>query len=87
MEQEIDAIERNGTWNLVARPANRKVIGMKWVFKTKYRSDGSLYKHKARLVAKGYAQRIGVDYHDTFAPTARMATIKTVLVVASKKRW
>ena len=87
MEQEIDAIERNGTWDLVPRPAKRKVIGVKWVFKTKYHSDGSLDKHKARLVAKGYAQRQGIDYDDTFAPTARMATIRTTLVVASKRRW
>ena len=55
MEQEIDVIERNGTWDLVPRATKRKVIGLKWVFKTKYHSDGSLDKHKARLVAKGYA--------------------------------
>ena len=87
MEQEMDAIERNGTWDLVPRPAKWKVIGVKWVFKTKYHSDGSLDKHKARLVAKGYAQRQGIDYDDTFAPTARMATIRTTLAVASKRRW
>lgn len=87
MEQEIDAIESNGTWELIPRPAKRKVIGVKWVFKTKYHSDGSLDKHKARLVAKGYAKRQGIDYDDTFAPTARMATIRTTLSVASKRRW
>ena len=55
MEAELESIERNKTWELVPRPAGRKVIGVKWVFKTKYHSDGSLDKHKARLVAKGYA--------------------------------
>lgn len=87
MEQEIEVIEQNGTWELVPRPAKRKIIGVKWVFKTKYHSDGTLDKHKARLVAKGYAQRHRIDYDDTFAPTVRMVTIRTTLAVASKKRW
>lgn len=57
MEHETDAIERNGTWELVPHLVKQKVIEVKWVYKTKYRSDGSLNKHKARLVAKGYAHR------------------------------
>ena len=81
MEAELESIEKNGTWDLVPRPPNRKVIGVKWVYKTKYRSDGSLDKHKARLVAKGYAQRHGIDFDDAFAPTARITTIHTVLAV------
>ena len=84
MEAELESIERNETWELVPRPAGRKVIGVKWVFKTKYHSDGSLDKHKARLVAKGYAQRPMLDYDDTFAPTARMATIRTAFALAGK---
>ena len=87
MGQEIEAIERNGTWELVPCPTKRKVIGVKWVFKTKYQCDGTLHKHKARLVAKGYAQRQGIDYDDTFAPTARMVTMRTTLAIASKKQW
>ena len=63
------------------------MIGVKWVYKTKYHSDGTLDKLKARLVAQGFSQRPGVDFTDTFAPTARMATIRTVLAVASKKSW
>ena len=87
MEAELEAIERNGTWTLVPRPSHKKVIGVKWVFKTKYLSDGTLDKHKARLVAKGFAQRPGIDFHDTFAPTARMATIRAVLAMAGHRRW
>ena len=63
------------------------MTGVKWVFKTKYLSDGSLDKHKACLVAKGYAQQPRIDFDDTFAPTARIATIRTVLVVVGKKGW
>jgi len=55
MKEEIDAIERNHTWQLVDCPQGKIPIGLKWVFKTKYHADGSLERHKARLVAKGYA--------------------------------
>ena len=65
----------------------RNVIGVKWVYKTKYKSDGSLDKHKARLVAKGYAQRPGVDFDETFSPTARMTTIRIVLALAAHSQW
>ena len=87
MQVELDSIERNETWTLVPRPPRRNVIGVKWVYKTKYKSDGSLDKHKARLVAKGYAQRPGVDFDETFSPTARMTTIRTVLALAAHSQW
>ena len=55
MEVKLASIEKNGTWELVSHPPSQKVIGAKWVFKTKYFNNGSLGKHKACLVAKGYA--------------------------------
>ena len=55
MEAELNFIEWNWTWELVPHPASCKVIGVRWVFKTKYHNDGLLDKHKAQLVAKGYA--------------------------------
>lgn len=55
MKEELAMIEKNQTWELVERPQDRKVIGVKWVFKTKFNPDGSVNKHKARLVVKGYA--------------------------------
>ena len=50
MQEELGMIEKNGTWQLVERPRNRKVIGVKWIFKTKLNPDGTICKHKARLV-------------------------------------
>ena len=76
MQREYDALIKNGTWRLVDPPIGAKPIGWKWVYKNKYKADGSLEKHKARLVAKGYAQREGVDYTKTITPTAKWGTIQ-----------
>ena len=62
MNEEIDAIEKNQTWDLVDIPADKTSIGVKWVYKTKLNEKGELEKHKARLVAKGYAQKYSIDY-------------------------
>ncbi|CAL9018208.1 unnamed protein product, partial [Prunus brigantina] len=87
MDAEIETIEKNGTWELVERPTDKPVIGVKWVFKTKLNLDGTVQKHKARLVAKGYAQKPGIDYNETFAPVARLDTIRTLIALAAQKGW
>lgn len=87
MKEELSMIEKNHTWLLVPRPSNRKVIGVKWVFRTKLNVDGSVNKQKARLVVKGYAQVFGVDFSETFAPVARLDTIRLLLAVAAQKGW
>ena len=78
MQRKYDALIKNGTWRLVNPPIGTKPIGCRWIYKNKYKADGSLDKHKARLVAKGYAQKEGVDYTETFAPTAKWGTIRTL---------
>lgn len=80
-------IEKNQTWELVPRPQHKNVISVKWVFRTKLNADGSINKHKARLVVKGYAQVFGVDFLETFAPVARLDTIRLVLALAAQKGW
>lgn len=86
MENEMKMIEKNETWELVDRPRDRKVIGVKWVYKTKLNPDGTISKHKARLVVKGYSQQAGIDYGDTFAPIARHDTIRTLIALAAQER-
>ena len=60
-----------------------KPIGCKWVFRWKYNTDGSLQTFKARLVAKGFKQKEGIDYFDTYAPVARITSIRVLFTLAS----
>jgi len=87
MQIEIEAIERNHTWELSSLPKGMKSIGVKWVFKTKFNEHGHVDKCKARLVAKGYAQRFGVDYSEVFAPVARWDTIRLIIATAAQRNW
>ena len=87
MQKEYDALINNGTWKLVDPPLGTKPIGCKWVYKNKYKANASLDKHKARLVAKGFAWKEGVYYEETFAPTAKWATIQTLFAVAAQNGW
>ncbi|CCA77399.1 hypothetical protein PIIN_11376, partial [Serendipita indica DSM 11827] len=77
----------NGTWKLVRLPQGKKAIGSRWVFKIKRDADGSISKYKGRIVAKGYAQREGIDYTETFTPTARFGALRTIIALAALEDW
>ncbi|CAG8720567.1 1889_t:CDS:1, partial [Acaulospora colombiana] len=85
--KEIEAHLENGTWCLTQLPEGHKAIGSRWVFKIKRDADGKIERYKARLVAKGYAQREGIDFTDTFAPTARFAALRTIIAKAAQEDW
>ncbi len=87
MDEEMAVLDANATWELVALPKDKKVIGCKWVYKVKHNVDGSMSRYKARLVAKGYAQTYGIDYEKTYSPVVKMTTIRTIIVMATTKGW
>ncbi|MCO5597165.1 hypothetical protein L7F22_051241 [Adiantum nelumboides] len=85
--EEISTLDVNQTWEFVPLPEGKKAIGCKWVYKVKHKAVGTIERYKARVVAKGCAQTYGIDYEETFAPVAKMATIRTVIAVAVAKGW
>ena len=66
MNEEIQSIEKNNTWKITNLLIGKKPIGVKWVYKTKYKLDGKVYRFKVRLIAKGCKQKLGIDYFEIF---------------------
>ncbi|RVW89893.1 Retrovirus-related Pol polyprotein from transposon TNT 1-94 [Vitis vinifera] len=87
MQEEIAALEANHTWDIEPCPPTIVPLGCKWVYSVKVRSDGSLDRYKARLVALGNNQEYGVNYEETFAPVAKMTTVRTILALAASSDW
>ena len=83
MLEELSSIEANSTWELVPLPSGRKAVGSKWVFKYKRDEHGAINRYKARLVAQGYTQLAGVDYFDTYSPSASLTAVRTLFALVA----
>lgn len=82
MNDELNALVENGTWEVVSLPKGKRPIDSKWCFKIKRDSKGDIERYKARLVIKGYSQRYGIDYEETFSPVVRYSSIRLLLSLA-----
>ena len=87
IDAEITALKAAGTWSLVERPDGRNIVDCKWVLRIKKNAAGEIDKYKARLVARGFTQVHGVDYYETFSPTAKLASIRLILAIAARNDW
>ena len=87
MSNELTALMKHRTWDLMPLPSNYEPMGCKWIFQAKRNADGFVDRFKARLVAKGFHQRPGVDYKETFSPVVTPATIRVVLSIAAMSGW
>ncbi|KAL2251532.1 UNVERIFIED_CONTAM: Retrovirus-related Pol polyprotein from transposon RE1 [Sesamum indicum] len=87
MQLEIKALEDNHTWDITPLPPDQKPIGCRWIFKIKFKPDGSLDRHKARLEAKGYNQIEGIDYLESFSPVANVVSVRTLIALAALAGW
>lgn len=87
MQEEMTAVEKNHTWELVNLPQRKEASGVKWVYKVKCNADGSVQRYKGRLVAKGYVQKHGIDFFETFSHVARFETIRLILALIAHMKW
>jgi hypothetical protein len=81
---EMNALKKCGTYELVSLPRDRTVIGCKWVYSIKKDQDGKFLRFKARLVALGYSQQQGIDFDATYSPVLRYATLRALVVLSAK---
>jgi hypothetical protein len=82
MQEELNNFTRNEVWSLVERP-KQNVIGTKWVFRNKQDEHGVVTSNKARLVAQGFTQVEGLDFGETYAPVARLESIRILIAYAT----
>ena len=87
MNEELDALHKNNTWDMVDLQPGQSIVGCRWVYKIKTKADGFVERYKACLVAKGFTQEYGIDYVETFAPVARLTSVKCLIVMAAVRRW
>jgi len=87
MNEELASLDKMGTYEVVPRPNDHKVVGSKWVYRIKTDGAGKITRYKARLVAKGYSQQPGLDFTDTFAPVTRLESVRLLLGIAVQNDW
>jgi hypothetical protein len=83
MKDEMNALAKNATWDLVELPRERKTVGCKWFYKLKKGIVDKVERYKARLFAKGYSHKEGIDFHEIFSPFVKIVSIQIVLALVA----
>jgi hypothetical protein len=86
-DDDMNALIKNQTWDLVPKPKEVKPITCKWIYKIKSRANGSVDRYKARLVACGFSQKYGEDYDETFSLVAKMTSVRVVISLVAHHEW
>jgi len=84
---DYDSLMKNKTWTLVPHPPGKNLVGCKWIYKTKFTTEGQIEKYKAWLVAKGFSQQEDIDYNEFFSPVAIMNTVRTIRSLVASYKW
>jgi hypothetical protein len=87
MNEEMKSLQKNKTWELVDRALGKKAVGCRWVYTMKYKADGTIERFKVKLVAKGYTQTYGINYIETFAPVAKINTVRVLSSLVANLDW
>lgn len=85
--EELEALRKIKTWELAYLPKGKKAVSCKWIYTVKQNPEGKIERYKARLVARGYSQTYGIDYDETFAPVAKMNTVRILISCGANFGW
>lgn len=87
MNEEMETLYKNNTWEIIDFSKGRKAIGCRWIYKIKYKTNGEIEQYKAKLVAKWYNQREGIDFEETISPVAKIVTVHLVISLVVHNSW
>lgn len=87
MNEEMKALQKNQTWDLVTLPRGKKIMECRQIYSIKLAAQGNIERYKARVVAKGYTQKHGINYGDTFAPIEKITTIRILVCITTNRDW
>ena len=87
MNEELNALHKNHTWDMIGLPLGQSLVGRQWVYKIKTKADGSVQRYKAFLVAKGFTQEYGINYEETFAPVTPLTFVRGLIAMATVCYW
>ncbi|PHT40240.1 Retrovirus-related Pol polyprotein from transposon TNT 1-94 [Capsicum baccatum] len=84
MQEEVESLLKNETWDLVMLPEGKRVISCKWIFKRKEGIPGvENARYKARFVVRGFDQQEGIDFNEVFSPVVRHSSIRVLLALVA----